>query len=79
MTAIKEKAFELIERLPDDKVVYIVNIMRDLDSLFNGTEPNDEKMLAYENLKKYRRPSDKELDYKEELAKALEEKYESIG
>ena len=26
MPAIKEKAFELIEKMPDDKVVYIVNI-----------------------------------------------------
>lgn len=79
MTAIKGNAYELIEKLSDDKVVYIVNIMKDLDSLFNGAEPDDEKMQAYENLKKYRRPLDKELDYKEELAIALAEKYESIG
>ena len=57
MSAIKEKAFELIEKMPDDKVVYIVNIMENLDSLFNGTEPDEEKMQAYENLKKYRRPA----------------------
>ena len=48
MPAIKEKAFELIEKMPDDKVVYIVNIMENLDSLFNGTEPDEEKMQAYE-------------------------------
>ncbi|MBS6763797.1 MAG: hypothetical protein KH304_09505 [Clostridium sp.] len=57
MPAIKEKAFELIEKMPDDKVVYIVNIMENLDSLFNGTEPDEEKMQTYENLKKYRRPA----------------------
>ena len=43
--------------MPDDKVVYIVNIMENLDSLFNGTEPDEEKMQAYDNLKKYRRPA----------------------
>ncbi len=34
MTQIKETAIELINRLPDDKIVYIINILKDLERLF---------------------------------------------
>lgn len=79
MTAIKEKAVKLIEKLPDDKIVYIVNIMEDLAILFHDTQDDKQRLQAYENLKKYKRGSSIPLDYKEELAKAMEEKYENIG
>ena len=44
---------------------------------------NDDSMSveqkAYEDLQQFRRCSDVEIDYKEELAQALEEKYASIN
>ena len=51
----------------------VVNIVQRL--------PDDKTIsqLAYQDLQKYRKEGAGEIDDKEELAQALEEKYESLG
>lgn len=49
MTAIKEQAIRLIEKIPDEQVVYIVNILKNIDKL-NGSKEDELKksMEAYQ-------------------------------
>lgn len=42
MTAIRQEAMELLERIPEDKLTYVVQIMRGVDGLISisGKEKN---------------------------------------
>lgn len=42
MTAIRQEAMELLERIPEDKLIYVVQIMRGVDGLISisGKEKN---------------------------------------
>lgn len=80
MTQIKERAFNIIQKLPDDKMIFVVSILEGLEGLCISQE--DEKSVsqrAYQDLQKYRKEGWQEVDYKAELEQALEEKYESIS
>lgn len=81
MTAIQQHAMEIIERLPDDKMYYVINILESIEGLASETESEEltKSQKAYQNLQHFRKSSSVERDYKEELHKALEEKYESIS
>ncbi len=81
MSIMQEKAYEMIKRLPDDKLYYIVRLLEGLEGLVPSAKNDDSTTVeqkAYEDLQQFRRCSDVEIDYKEELAQALEEKYASI-
>ena len=55
-TQIKERAFNIIKNLPDDKVVFVVRILEGLEGLCISQE--DEKSVsqrAYHDLQKYRK------------------------
>ncbi len=58
MTQIKEKAVEMLQELPDDKVIYVIEILKGLKGLYgeNKIQADDltESQLALETLKKYR-------------------------
>ena len=36
MTAMREEAFELLEKMPEDKLVFIIQIMQGVNSLYNS-------------------------------------------
>lgn len=78
MTAIQEKAFEMIKQLPEDKVYYIVKMLEGVEGLFPGMVANVEsaEQKAYENLQCFRKCGDADIDYKAELQQVLEGKYE---
>ena len=80
MTVMQERAFEMIKRLPDDKVYYIVRMVEGIEGLIpeNVMEVSTAEQKAYENLQRFRKCSDVEIDYKAELMQALEDKYEGI-
>lgn len=80
MTVMQERAFEMIKRLPDDKVYYIVRMLEGIEGLIpeNVMEVSTAEQKAYENLQRFRECSDVEIDYKAELMQALEDKYEGI-
>lgn len=83
MTQIKEKAVEMLQELPDDKVVYVIDILKGLMGLYGDAkvDTNDltEPQMALERLKKYRGRVSANIDEKAELAKAREEKYANIN
>lgn len=78
MTVIQERAFEIIKRLPDDKVYYVVKILEGIEGVSSQTDMDTktQEQKAYENLQRFRKCSNTDIDYKTELEKALEERYE---
>ena len=80
MTQMKERAVELIERIPDEKMFYVINILQNLEEM-SSNRPADKKqaMEALQNILKFsgRLPADFDTD--KELEEAREKKYGSIG
>ncbi len=81
MTVMQERTFETIKRLPDERIYYILQILEGMEELalqaVQGSMTKEQK--AYENLQRYRKGSDVEIDYKAELAQAFEKKYAALG
>lgn len=77
MTVMQERAYEIIKRLPDEKIYYIVQMLEGIEGLTIQPEPAamTSEQKAYENLQRFRKCSDVEVNYKAELAQAREEKY----
>ena len=80
MTMLQEQAIDMIKKLPDDKIYYVVNILEFIEGLFmpKHSQKTESAQKAYQELQHYRKSSRVERDYKAELAEALEEKYENI-
>lgn len=79
MTLMQEQAMDLIRKMPDDKIYYLINLLEGLveaTPLYKSGPTNSQR--AYQNLQKFRRKGTEDRDYKAELYAALEEKYESI-
>ena len=79
MTVLQEQAMDLIKRLPDEKIYYLINLLEDL------AEPRQmekreltDAQKAYQNLQKFRRKGIEERDYKAELHVVKTEKFENI-
>ena len=81
MTMMQQRAIKIIEKLPDDKVYYVISILEGIEGL--ESDHDKEKMTksqkAYQDLQQFRKRGSEERDYKRELYAALEEKYESIN
>lgn len=75
MSNIKQDAIELLKQLPDDKVIFIIQIMRGMEGLYVSGDMQ-RREAAYNHLEKMRRHvHEAELDYKEELRYYREGKY----
>jgi len=81
MTVIQEQAVEIIRNMQDEKIYYVINILKRIDGLYPDKEEYgiEKSQAAYENLQRFRKPGITDRDYKAELAKAWEEKYEGAG
>ncbi|MCL2323077.1 MAG: hypothetical protein FWC47_13365 [Oscillospiraceae bacterium] len=88
MTPLKEKAIKMLQDIPDDKMIYVIDILRSLNNLLisentnynnipasSAIDDNSEALEAWEGLKKYHGIIRKGIDEKEELLKARDEKY----
>ena len=78
MTAMKQRAIELITSLPEDKVFYLVRFLEGLDGSQTGTAKVTDAQLAYQELQKYRRPGKADADGKAELRTAWERKFAGL-
>lgn len=80
MTQIKERAVELIQRMPDDNMLYVINILQNLEKM--AADKNTDKkqaMTALENILKLKGRLPEDFDADLELKTAREEKYGNIG
>ena len=80
MTRIKERAVEMIQRIPDDDMLYVINILQNLEEMAtNKNTDSEQAMAAFQDILKYRGRLPEDFDADKELAEAREEKYGNIG
>lgn len=46
MTLLKEKAVEMIERMPDDNMFYVINILQNLEAMSADKTAEKERAMA---------------------------------
>ena len=81
MTQIRKRTIEMLERLPEEKMIYVFNILQNIEALsLNGDAlSGDTSDDAFATLMKYSRTLPEDFDYKAELESARMEKYGSIN
>ncbi len=72
MTALRQRAIKELEKIPEDKVSFILQIMRDVNVLYNNNF--SERKEAYARLEQLRKKGTI-VDYDAELISYREEKY----
>lgn len=77
MTSLRKNAFELLEKIPEDKLTFVIQIMQGVNGLYNNDD-SAEREAAFERLEKIRKRADN-LNYEEELTAYREEKYGHAG
>lgn len=80
MTRIKEKAVEMIQRIPDDDMFYVINILQNLEEMTARKDNEKEQaMAAFQDILRYRGRLSEDFDADKELAEARDEKYGNLG
>lgn len=72
MTALRQSAMRELEKLPEDKISFVLQIMQGVNGLYNDNQ--SEKKEAFERLEQLRKKGTV-VDYDAELASYREEKY----
>lgn len=80
VTLAKEKAVEIIRRMPENNMLYVINILKNLEEM-SGDRGEDQKkaeraLEAVLNLEK-RLPEN--FNFKKELEEAREERYDDFS
>ena len=80
MTLMKEKAVEMIRRMPEDNMTYVINILQNLEAMSIDKDSDKQKakaaLMDILNMEK-RLPDD--FDPEKELMEARSEKYDNFG
>lgn len=72
MTALRQRAMRELERLPEDKINFVLQIMQGVNGLYNDNQL--ERKEAFARLEQLRKKGTV-VDYDAELASYREEKY----
>ena len=72
MTALRQSAIRELEKIPEDKISFILQIMQGVNSLYNDNQ--SERKEAFMRLEQLRKKGTV-TDYDTELASYREEKY----
>lgn len=72
MTALRQSAMRELEKLPENKISFVLQIMQGVNGLYNDNQ--SEKKEAFERLEQLRKKGTV-VDYDAELASYREEKY----
>lgn len=77
MTQIREKTLKMLEKLPDEKIIYVYNILQNIEALSQSEKIQDlpSRDDAFTTLMKYSRSLPEDFDYKAELEAAREDRY----
>jgi hypothetical protein len=83
MITLREQATNILQNVPDDKMSYVIDILRSLDGILSGSRATPsaavEAIEAWHGFKQYKGIISCEIDEKAELAKARDEKYADIN
>lgn len=78
MTSIRQEAINLINKMPEDKLAAVMQILNGVNSLLEDIKPSSaQRELAeksFQLLEKMRRKAD-DIDYDKELAEYRDKKY----
>ncbi len=77
MTKLRQDALSLLEEIPEDKLVFIIQIMEGVTGLYGQQEEKREK--AFHTLERLRKKVPIQLDDEKELAAYREERYGNAG
>lgn len=77
MSEKKREVVELVQRMPEDKVDFVIEFIRQLEIQTEENSGLTTKMQAFQRLEALRKQTvpDTVLDYEKELAEARDEKY----
>lgn len=77
MSEKKREAVALLERMPEDKVDFVIEFIRQMEIQADHKSELTPKMQAFQKLETLRKQTvpDAALDYDRELAEARDEKY----
>ena len=80
MTLMTERAIRMIQRMPEDNMLYVINILQNLEAMSTNKEKDREnaKSALADILSMEKRLPD-DFDPKKELREAREEKYGNIS
>ena len=86
MTQLKERAVGIIHRIPEEKMMFVFNILQNVEKAVESPTRigNDEKDLAERQeglaqFMKYHKTLRADFDYKKELAEYREERYGRVN
>lgn len=48
MTAIRKEAMEMLERVPEDKLIFVIQIMKGVNGLLEASETKAQKAIDFE-------------------------------
>lgn len=77
MIQIRQKTLKMLEKLPDEKIIYVYNILQNIEAFSQSDKIQDlpSRDDAFTTLMKYSRSLPEDFDYKAELEAAREERY----
>ena len=75
MTLVKERAIEMIQRMPEDDMLYVINILQNLEAMSIDKEKDRQRAkLALMDILNMEKKLPSDFDMKKELQEAREEK-----
>ena len=75
MTMIKERAVEMIQRMPEEDMLYVINILQNLEAMSADKEKDKQKKNALRNILEMEKRLSEDFDPEKELQEARMEKY----
>ncbi len=80
MTLIKEKAIEMIQRIPDDNMLYVINILKNLEAMSANKEKDKQKaQMALMDILNMEKKLPEDFNPNKELEEARTEKYDCFN
>ena len=80
MTLIKERAVEMIRRMPEDNMLYVVNILQSLEAMTIDKEKDKERArAALADILSMEKRLPEGFDPQKELQEARMEKYDNLS
>lgn len=80
MTLIKERAVEMIRRMPEDNMLYVVNILQSLEAMTIDKEKDKERArAALADILSMEKRLPEDFDPQKELQEARMEKYDYLS
>lgn len=80
MTLIKERAIKMIQRMPEDDMLYVINILQNLEAMAADKEKDRKNArMAFADILNMEKRLPEDFDPEKELREAREEKYDNLG